>query len=176
MHQEVTDFIIKVRERYPENFVKKKVLEVGSLDINGSIRPLFIACDYRGIDLDKGPGVDVVSPVHLYNHDNISDFYLVDTLVSTEMLEHDIHWKESLKSMYNVLKSGGLFILTCAGPNRHEHGTKRTTPGDSPFTTDYYRNISIEDFESILPMELFNDYDLKLVRYDCDLQFYGIKK
>lgn len=176
MHYEVTDFIIKVREKHPDFFVKKKVLEVGSLDINGSIRPLFIACQYRGLDIGPGPGVDVVCPIHLYNYDTISDFTQVDTLISTEMLEHDVHWKESLKAMYDTLKSGGLFILTCAGPNRHEHGTKRTTPGDSPFTTDYYRNISVEDFESVLPKELFSEYSLALYRHDCDLYFYGIKK
>ena len=37
-----------------------RVVEVGSRDINGSIRELVDADTYVGIDLEEGPGVDVV--------------------------------------------------------------------------------------------------------------------
>jgi hypothetical protein len=95
--------------------------------------------------------------------------------VSTEMLEHDVHWQDSLKSMYDNLRSGGLLILTCAGPNRHEHGTTRTTPKDAPFTNDYYRNISTDDFSSVLPHTLFDEYELLYNRTKTDLYFHGKK-
>lgn len=171
MHREVDEFILSVQSKYPEYFTSKKVLEVGSLDINGSVRRHFTGCDYTGIDVGPGKGVDLVSPIHLFQH---PDEY--DTLISTEMLEHDQYWQKSLQVMYLNLKKGGLLLLTCAGPNRQEHGTTRTTPGDAPFTNDYYRNISCEDFESILPKEFFTEYSLGLYRGDCDLYFYGIKK
>lgn len=180
MHGQVNLFIEEVKKKYPHFFKEKKVLEVGSLDINGSIRPYFENCDYTGLDLGEGKGVDIVGPIHEHHIGTLDTgqiiYWAYDVIVSTEMLEHDVHWKESLVSMYNNLKPGGLLILTCAGPNRHEHGTKRTTPQDSPFTTDYYRNISMKDFMEVLPLpKNFADFKLNLVRGDTDLQFYGIK-
>jgi hypothetical protein len=60
MHDEAFAFVHKVAVMLPGYFLRKKVLEVGSLDINGSVRPLFTDCDYMGIDLGDGPGVDQV--------------------------------------------------------------------------------------------------------------------
>lgn len=155
----------------PNILIKKRILEVGSLDINGSIRGFFNKCDYIGLDVGEGKGVDIVCPIHEYFHP--SEF---DTLVSTEMLEHDKFWQESLLSMYSNLKPGGLFILTCAGPTRQEHGTSRTTPGDAPFTNDWYRNISILDFTNVLPPVGFTTYSISYARNKADLYFYGIKQ
>jgi len=56
-HQQQFDFIQSLVLKFPEQFSDKKVLEVGSLNINGSIRQFFTECDYLGIDV--GPGVDV---------------------------------------------------------------------------------------------------------------------
>jgi len=78
--------------------------------------------------------------------------------------------------MYHFTKPGGLLLITCASDERLEHGTKRTTPFCSPDTTDYYRNISKEDFKSVLPEHLFTTYVLMNARDKQDLQFYGIKK
>lgn len=170
VHTEPWNLLTEVKQLEPTFFDKKKVLEVGSLDINGTVRGFFSGCWYTGLDIGLGKGVDIVCPIH--------EFFApeeFDVLVSTEMLEHDIHWEESLKQMYTNLKPGGLFIFSCAGPQRHEHGTKRTTPQDSPYTTDYYRNISIDDFSSILPKDLFSVYQIKYERGEADLIFWGLK-
>ena len=45
---------------YPEFFQNKSVPEVGSWDTNGSIRRFFSNCEYIGVDIAEGPGVDVV--------------------------------------------------------------------------------------------------------------------
>lgn len=171
MHPEISSFVNVVKIAHPEYFKGKKVLEVGSLDINGTIRGHFEKASYIGLDLGPGKGVDIVSPIHQYEPG-----HQFDIVISTEMLEHDIHWQESLRKMYDLLEPNGLLVLTCAGPARQEHGTKRTTPGDSPFTTDYYRNISLEDFSSVLGKELFDSYSLDLYRGDTDLYFFGIKR
>lgn len=171
MHTEPWELLNQSKKKYPEFFLNKKVLEVGSLDINGSVRGFFVACDYTGLDIGPGKGVDLVQPIHEHLKENE-----YDVVVSTEMLEHDIHWRESLKQMYLDLKKDGLFVFSCAGPTRQEHGTTRTHPGDSPFTNDYYRNISKEDFISILPLDLFNNPELKYERGEADLLFSGIKK
>jgi SAM-dependent methyltransferase len=172
MHPEVDQFIVRVKELHPEYFAGKKVLEVGSQNINGSVRGHFVNCDYTGIDLGEAPGVDVVSDIIDYKHPE--EF---DVVISSEMLEHCKEWKKALKQMYANIKPGGLFILTCAGPNRQEHGTHNHTPQDSKFTLEHYRNISIGDFNKALPiLDLFGECELGLTRGDCDLVFWGIKK
>ena len=45
-HKEQRDFCLRVKEKYPEFFKDKKVLDIGSLDINGSNRDLFENCNY----------------------------------------------------------------------------------------------------------------------------------
>lgn len=170
MHNSVRQFVKDVRKEYPRKFRLRKVLEVGSRQINGTIRDLFWLCDYTGLDIMKGKGVDVVCPVDYYT--SKSGFEVV---ISCEMLEHSETWERDLRAMYDLLAPGGLLILTCAAPHRAEHGTKRTTPECSPATTDYYRNISVEDFQSVLPPGLFDPYVLQYSRGMSDLQFYGIK-
>jgi SAM-dependent methyltransferase len=83
------------------------VLEVGSCNVNGSVRQFF-GKDYIGVDIEEGPGVDVVvSPVHLPFPNQ--QFAVV---VSTEMLEHAAFPALVLSEMRRVLKSGGTLLLT----------------------------------------------------------------
>jgi len=171
MHPEIDHFVIKVKQQFPSYFEDKTVLEVGSQDINGSVRKHFKDCDYLGIDLGEAPGVDMVV--------SINDFPMpnkYDVVISSEMLEHCQDWEKALLTMHQNTKPGGLFILTCAGPKRQEHGTINHTPQDSKFTLEHYRNISREDFRSVLPADLFEMNFLTLERGDTDLYFWGIKK
>ena len=50
-HHQEFEFIAAVKAALPQFFSGQRVLEVGSLDINGSIRTAFDACDYVGADL-----------------------------------------------------------------------------------------------------------------------------
>lgn len=171
MHAEVKRFIKDVRLLKTKYFFFKKVLESGSLNINGSTRDYFYFCHYFGIDIGSGKGVDMICPARFFKNKN---YY--DVVISTEQLEHDNTWQESLWQLYENLKSGGLMLITCAAPNRPEHGTKRTTPQDSPYTQEYYKNISIPQFIDTLPRELFSEYNLNYERNAQDLYFFGIKK
>ena len=173
MHIEVHQFVKRVRRELYWKFRLRKVLEVGSHNINGSPRKYFWFCDYTGVDISKGKGVDVVmdfAKEHKREH-----FGVYDVVISTEMLEHCKHWEYALQNMYMALKVGGLLLVTCASIDRLEHGTKRTTPYCSPDTTDYYGNISKEDFKKVLPPNLFSQYVLMNGRDKQDLYFYGLK-
>lgn len=172
MHNEVKQFVKHVRRTFPHKFRNKRVLEVGSHDINGTIRRLFWFCRYTGVDITRGKGVDIVGRLT----DVADQLATYHTAVSTECLEHDSTWEQTLLMMYRTLEAEGLLVVTCAGPDRAEHGTARTTPGCSPDTTDYYRNISREDFKRVLPPELFHCYVLQYGRGESDLYFYGIKR
>lgn len=171
MHPESFQFVAMVKSEYPDFFQGKKVLEVGSLDINGSVRHFFEGCEYEGIDIAEGPGVDRVVLAHQFLRPEV-----YDVVISSEMLEHDKYWFTSLKQMYKNLKPGGLFVLSCAGPTRPEHGTTKTDIYSSPFTTDYYRNISKEDFLNALPAELFSECTIGYDRGEEDLHFWGVKQ
>jgi SAM-dependent methyltransferase len=173
-HREQREWCELVKYAHDEFFVGTSVLDIGSLDINGNNRYLFEQCNYTGIDIGEGKNVDVVCSGHLFKSDD-----LFDVVISTECFEHDEHWQQTLKNVINnLLKDGGLFLFSCAAPGRPEHGTKRTSPKDSPFTNDYYRNLSEADIRSVLDCdEIFSNYKFKTrIDFPQDLYFYGIKK
>lgn len=170
MHDEVMAFARDVKARFPEKFIGP-TLEVGSRNINGSCRDLFTG-KYIGIDLSVGPGVDWVRHVTDI-HPVFSNMFLC--VYSTETLEHDKHWDESLIRMYDLVEPGGLLFFTCASLSRGEHGTTQNAPDDSPATNDHYRNLSEEDVLSVLPESLFSVGHCSTARSNQDLYFYGIK-
>ena len=144
-HPQQAEFFLSVNERYPAQFKAARVLEVGSLDINGSVRDLFEDCDYTGVDLQIGPGVDLACPGQLLALP--SEYF--DTVVSAECFEHNPYWRETFANMLRMARPGGLVLISCATTGRKEHGTSRTRPDDSPFTVqarwDYYRNLVADD-------------------------------
>jgi len=172
-HNEQRVFIERVKSFLPEYFINTHVLEVGSLNINGTVRDFFeFSKEYVGLDLMEGPGVDMVCAGKSYNTE-----HPFDTVISTECFEHDKDWKETFENMYRLAKKDGLVLFTCASTGRHEHGTTRTSPQDSPATTDYYENRTEEDFRDAFALEfMFSKYAFEYNPVTCDLYFWGIKK
>ena len=177
-HEQQTDFCRRIRAMRPEFFKDVLVLDVGSLDINGSNRFLFKNCLYIGLDLGPGRNVDVVSPVHKLGLPDAT----FDTIVSTECFEHDMHWDKSLGNIVRMLKPGGLLLFTCATTGRPEHGTRRTTPQDAPLLQDteqwneYYRNLESRDIRSAIDVDaIFSSYSFEIGEQTCDLYFWGVK-
>jgi len=177
-HPEEQQFCASVKSRFPNYFHNSKVLEIGSLIVNGSIRHLFTSCAYIGVDVANGPGVDVVSPGHLLTYlDGV-----FDTVHSEECFEHDQYFRQTWANMLRMLRPGGLMFGTWANTLRQEHGTRRSLPQDSPLTVqiegwqDYYRNISEADVRAFCPLdEVFQEYEF-VNRADVDLYFWGIKR
>lgn len=89
------------------------VLEVGSQNVNGSVRPLvesFGPASYTGTDVRVGAGVDhVINADTLTRHYGLEHFGLV---ISTEMLEHTLDWHAALWNMALVLAPRGHLVLT----------------------------------------------------------------
>lgn len=86
------------------------VLEVGSMNYNGTVRPIFSG-PYLGVDMLDGPDVDLVA----FADDLPFEDGTYDVVVSTEMLEHDTRPWRSVAEMARVLKPGGYMILTARG-------------------------------------------------------------
>jgi SAM-dependent methyltransferase len=101
----------------------RSVLEVGSLDVNGSARTVIeslVPARYTGVDIQAGPGVDrVLSVSFLADVFGAESF---DVVVSTEMLEHVQDWRWAVTQLKRVLAPGGSLVLTTRSPGFHHHG------------------------------------------------------
>lgn len=121
MHESVLEWVgaevVRLRAQPGWTFLPWSVLEVGSLDVNGSVRGFFAPDAYTGLDMRAGPGVDIVGTADALPFESDS----FDVVVSTEMLEHDPSPWLSLAEMGRVLKPGGHLLLTTRGNGFGEH-------------------------------------------------------
>ncbi|MGA8496779.1 MAG: methyltransferase domain-containing protein [Xanthobacteraceae bacterium] len=180
MHKAQTQFCQLVKARFPNYFVGKSVLDVGSYNVNGDNRHLFEKCEYLGIDVAAGPNVDRVIRAHELDYSDAS----FDVIISTECFEHDMHYRESLQTLSRILKSKGLLLFTCATEGRKSHGTRKKNPQDSPGTVqqggawaDYYRNLTEADIHAAIDVaEIFVIFEFTVNPVMYDLYFWGIKR
>ena len=122
-----------------EEIQGKTVIEVGSMDVNGTLRPLlesFKPKKYVGVDISEGRGVDVICNAE----DLLRKFQResFDVLVSTELLEHVRHWKRVVSNFKNVVKPDGIILVTTRSLGFHYHG----------YPHDFWR-YEIEDMQNI---------------------------
>jgi len=174
-HQEQREFVDRIRKKFSKYFEHKKVLDVGSLNINGTVRDFFHECDYIGLDVNVGNGVDIVCEGQ--NYDAPDDTY--DVVCSTECFEHNPYWAETFQNMIRLCKNNGFIFFSCATTDRPEHGTARTSPQDSPLTVglgwDYYKNLIEDDFREKINFDLyFSEYEFEVNNESHDLYFWGI--
>lgn len=153
------DFIEIVKRHLPAFFAGARVIEMGSLDINGSVRGHFSGGTYVGVDLAPGPGVDLVSGAHEIDHPDGS----YDVAISSDCFEHNPCWLETFRNMLRLTREGGLVLFTCASTGYREHGTRRSAPEASPLTIaagwDYYLNLTEADFTRRLDLRRWcSDY------------------
>ncbi len=122
MHQSSLD---KMREFVREHLAERRgtplsILDLGSMDVNGSYRPLFDdpAWRYTGVDLAPGRNVDKVLP-EPYRWDGIPAASQ-DVVISGQAFEHIEFFWVTLQSMAHVLRPGGLICIIA--PSRgYEH-------------------------------------------------------
>lgn len=175
-HFEQCLFVIKLKKNFPQYFLNKNVLDVGSLDINGSVKKYFNNCNYTGIDLDFGNNVDIVCEGQKYDAPDQS----YDVVCSLECFEHNPYWMETFLNMIRLCKKNGLVFFTCATIGREEHGTTKSDPNCSPLTIskgwEYYKNLTKNDFtEKINFLSIFSEFKFLTNERSKDLYFYGIK-
>lgn len=156
-------------------FVRKIVLEIGSLDINGSVRSFFEQCNYTGLDIGPGPGVDVVCEGQKYDAPSAS----FDVVICCEVMEHNPFWADTLRNMMRLLKPGGFLVMSCATKGRLEHGTTRTDIGSSPHTVDqgwdYYRNLTAKDITKEVDLSELSSSGFATNLMNWDLYLLGVK-
>jgi ubiquinone/menaquinone biosynthesis C-methylase UbiE len=122
MHKSARENGVAFFDKYLKgNFEGKKVLDVGSLNINGSLRYIFPQGQYTGIDMVDGNGVDIVCNAHEMPFSDES----FDAVISTSCFEHDEMFWLTFLEMCRVAKPEG-FIYMNAPNNGKYHGH----PGD----------------------------------------------
>jgi len=171
-HEQQRIFINRVKKLFPDAFTDVDVLEVGSLDINGTVRDFFSANRYVGVDVGPGPGVDVVE----HGENLLYPDETFDTAISAECFEHNPEWAATFANMHRMAKK--YVIFTCASDGRPEHGTRRSDRGSSPLTADwdYYRNLNQADFEQTFDIEeMFSEHMFEYNPQSHDLYFWGVK-
>lgn len=149
MFAALLDWTRSVRQKHP--FAAGNVLEIGSLNVNGSVRECFSdAHQYIGIDARPGPGVDEVANAHEIGGMFAAPF---NTIVCMEMLEHDPAFWLTLVGIRNCSWTGTIFI--CTTPtirfpvHRHPRDYWR-------FTEDAYRDVIFQGFD-LLELDTVKD-------------------
>jgi SAM-dependent methyltransferase len=135
----------------------KRVLEVGSCDINGSLRPIIESlgpAEYVGVDLTEGRGVDIICDARdLVERFGRESF---DIVISTEMLEHVRDWRAVISNMKNVCRPGGIMLITTCTKGFQYH----------EFPGDFWR-YEPEDMEKIFS-------DCKIAFLEKDARCHGV--
>ena len=173
-HFDQIKFVENSRNFYLNNFEKCiDILEVGSLDINGTVRYLFkFAKSYIGIDLIDGNNVDLV--LDGSNIQKLSKKF--DLIISCECFEHAMNWKDIFNIMILNNKKNSIIILTLASTGRIEHGTTRSGKWQSPGSKDeYYQNLTEKDFYENFDMNnIFSNHFFHYNINSYDLYFIGL--
>jgi SAM-dependent methyltransferase len=134
VHVQAYDFIA----RHAAGLRPDTVLEIGSLDVNGGVRPLFpSAKQHHGVDIAPGPGVDEVADAADWRAST-----LFDVVVSTEVLEHARRWHDVVTNAWNALHPGGVLLMTCATEPRPPHSA---IDGWDVRPGEWYANVASRD-------------------------------
>jgi len=161
MHYYIKDFFVFTSNS--KLFEGKKVLEVGSRNVNGTLRRIienFKPEKYLGIDIIEGKGVDKVCNANeLINEFGSNSF---DVVICTELLEHVRDWKNVITNIKGVVKPDGLLFITTRSKGFGHHG----------YPYDYWR-YEIKDFQII-----FSDFEILCLAQDVGspgVLFWGKK-
>ena len=158
MHLSCLGFVL--RNLSLEEVKGKRILEVGSQNVNGSVRPIFNLLqpsEYIGIDFQEGLGVDLVCDAK----DMLEKFgpKSFDIVVSTEMMEHILDWRLVISNLKQLVKDNGLLLLTTRSKGFKYHA----------YPYDFWR-YETEDFKII-----FSDMNIINLESDSDAPGVFIK-
>jgi cyclopropane fatty-acyl-phospholipid synthase-like methyltransferase len=130
MHSDAYRFIAETIGR------PSRVLEIGSLDINGSPRALVLDCEWYGIDMQAGTAVDEIADAASWRSDR-----RFDLVVCAEVLEHTNSVYDLLVTAAHHLEPEGRLIVTCATDGRAPHSA---VDGGPVRAGEFYENVGPE--------------------------------
>jgi SAM-dependent methyltransferase len=169
MHKAASDWVFERFHHWRGDRDRFNILEIGALNINGSVRDFLspFSNEYVGIDPQDGPNVDVVASGHEYCHPGY-----FDVVVSCEVFEHTPLWQAIISNAWANLKEGGLFVATMAGEGRPPHSGVH---GNAPFEWEHYANIG--EWQLRQTLRMFKEFDTSYIGKDHhpDLRCWAVK-
>ena len=125
------------------------ILDVGSYDFNGTLKPIFKDYKYVGVDMSSGPNVDFVC-----KNDNIplKDNYF-DVIISTSCFEHDDFFWLTFLEMCRLVKPGGYIYINAPSTGPY-HGCP----------TDNWR-FYLDSWKALQKWAIKNNYNIELVEH-----------
>jgi len=140
-------FIENMKESEIKN---KRVLEVGSRYVNGSVRPFIEKWlkprEYTGIDIEAGKYVDILLTAEkLVEYFGSESF---DAVICANVIEHVKDWRLVIENMKEVLKKGGYIYITAPSIGFTYHA----------FPFDFWR-YEIKDIRKI-----FSDFQITVLK------------
>jgi len=157
MHTQVIDWVGQFRT--DEDL---SVLDIGGRDLNGNTRFLFPnANPYHVLDILPGKGVDIVADAATWDFQGYGPY---DLVLCTETFEHAEHWPDIIATAHAILRPGGWFIFTCAGPGRPVHSGIEAVWGS--IGNEWYANVSPQEIEAVLKEQGWIDIETHLVGLD----------
>lgn len=129
----------------------KRVIEVGSRNVNGSARRIIESmhpAEYVGVDIEAAPEVDVICDIEKLAEKFDAESF--DLVVTTEVLEHVRDWRIAMSNLKRMCRPGGVVIVTTRSYGFAYHGY--------PF--DYWR-YEVSDMRS-----LFGDCTVEALETD----------
>lgn len=124
-----------------------RVVEFGARDVNGSVRSIFCAPGslwplYTGVDLEPGPGVDVVADASVWRPERAPDL-----VVCCGTLEHTSKAEAIVRHVGEILAPGGAFLLSTVTDPWPPHSA---IDGGPLRAAEFYRNIALTDLRAWL--------------------------
>lgn len=176
MHTNNQTWLADMKKKYPKNFKKAKVLELGSWDYELHTRKFFDDCEYVGVDICEGYepahiekrkeyGVDIMTKAT----QTVFEKEYFDTLICLSMFEHDSEWAASLIHNLPFVRKGGLILLCWGAEGNGQHGSNWR-----PVTTEEFHVISrdlpmniVEEFfeESKYGLDCAGAYDVEAIKF-----------
>jgi len=135
----------------------KRIIEIGSYQVNGSIRPIFEKyhpSEYIGVDIESGPGVDIICEAEYLTDKFGTECFNV--VICTEMLEHVRDWRTTIKNIKELCKQDGLIFISTRSFGFPYHA----------YPNDYWR-YELNDMK-----EIFSDCEIIIL--ESDLQEPGV--
>jgi hypothetical protein len=167
MHTAAYEFIR--RQVKATQYNVRRVLEYGSRNVNGSVRPIFAnprTVSYWGIDLVAGADVNEVADAATYK-----PRVTPNAIVCCEVLEHSPSWRAIIANAWKSLGPGGLLFLTCACDPRPAHSA---TGDPTPHPDEYYQNINPIELLQLFQLPTWGNVSLTRLM-DGDLQLLAMK-
>jgi SAM-dependent methyltransferase len=115
------DFVTRALTR--DEVAGKRVIEVGSRNVNGSARRFIESlrpAEYVGVDIEAAPEVDVICDIEKLCEKFDAETF--DLVVTTEVLEHVRDWRLAVFNLKRMCRPGGVVIVTTRSYGFAYHG------------------------------------------------------